>query len=376
MRKRRRCHQYYSLNSHRYMSATNCLMGDYNFGIPSNVTALSPVDYKQNVANKSFFGSEAVAHNMQDDLLMDKSNPSVPGKQTDSQPQTSADEEVLVSNGDGNLDEFSNSKLKTEDPELSVSNQLDKQIIETSSNTGTPGPSLPLGFADAAITTSASNFWSGVTGDDSFSSNVSPLKNTFSFQNFPNTSNPVFNTSLGPQISIPQSLPPQRRAITGAHNFSQSRHQQQQSNVLKTFSNWSNPQSTSWSAPQTPNGLLPWNLANLANQKKTVPNINPVCSQKKNPPAIGQHSMVISPSKFRRSTSLPIDKQFTHSFGGNPGFDMSTLDENREGNMMFPFQVRQCLEIKLHARIRTVDQWFSTDYVKNRRTERCFNWKI
>lgn len=313
-------------------------MGDYNFGIPSNVTALSPVDYKQNSNNKSFFGSEAVSHIMQDNLLMDKSNPPTAGKQTESQAQTSANEEPIVSNGDGNMEEF-NAKSKNEDPELSVNNQLDKQIIEPSSTSGTSSSSLQLEFSDAAITTSASNFWSGVTGEDTFSSNVSPLKNTLSFQNFPNSSNPVFNTSLGPQINIPQSLPPQRRAITGAHNFNQSRHQQQQSNVLKTFSNWSNPQSASWSAPQTPNGLLPWNAVNLANQKKTVPNINPVCTQKKNPPAIGQHSMVISPSKFRRSTSLPIDKQFTHSFGGNPGFDMSTLDENREGNMMFPFQV-------------------------------------
>lgn len=322
------------------MKIANSLMGDYNFGVSSSVTALSPVEYKQNANNKSFFGTESVSHIMQDELLIEKSNTSTAGKQTESQPQTSSNGETMVSNGEGNMEEFNSSKIKNEESELNVSNQLDKQIIETSTSSGTSSSSLPLDFTDAAITTSASNFWSGVTGEDTFCSNVSPLKNTLSFQNFPNTSNPVFSTSVGPQISIPQSLPPQRRAITGAHNFSQSRHQQQQSNVLKTFSNWSNPQSTSWSAPQTPNGLLPWNAVNLANQKKTVSNINPVCSQKKNPPAIGQHSMVISPSKFRRSTSLPIDKQFTHSFGGNPGFDMSTLDENRDANMMFPFQVR------------------------------------
>ncbi|GIY82363.1 uncharacterized protein CEXT_203561 [Caerostris extrusa] len=79
---------------------------------------------------------------------------------------------------------------------------------------------------------------------------------------------------------------------------------------------------------------------NLANQKRTVPNVSPVCPQKKNP-IIGQHPMGISPSKFQRSTSLPLGKQFPHAFGGNPAFDMSALDENRDGNMMFPFQEHQ-----------------------------------
>ncbi|CAL1276396.1 unnamed protein product [Larinioides sclopetarius] len=314
------------------------LMGDYNFGISSSVTALSPVDYQSNSSGKTFFGTDT--HNMQDELLLDKANSSAAGKQTDSQQQSSPKRENLVGNGDGSMEEFTNSKNKGEDLELSANSQIEKQILETSSTSGTSSSNLQLEFTDSSITTSAPSFWSGVTAEDSFSAGVPSLKNTLSFQNFPNTSNPVFNSSLGPQISIPQSLPSQRRAITGAHNFSQSRHQQPQSNILKTFSNWSNPQSTSWSAPQTPNGLLSWNAMNLANQKRTVPNINPVCPQKKNP-AIGQHSMVISPSKFRRSTSLPLGKQFPHSFGGNPSFDMSALDENREGNMMFPFQDHQ-----------------------------------
>ncbi|XP_054708199.1 cytoplasmic polyadenylation element-binding protein 2-like [Uloborus diversus] len=314
-------------------------MGDYNFGISSTVTALSPVDYKQN-PSKSFFGSDSVSHTMQDELLMDKTSSSAGGKQTESQQQTTSNGDTMVSNGDGNLEDFSGSKVKCEDSELAVNNQIEKHTIDGSSTSGTSTSALQLEFTDASITTSAPSFWSGVT-EDAFNSGVSPLKNTLSFQNFPNASNPVFNTSLGPQINIPQSLPPQRRAITGAHNFNQSRHQPQQSNVLKTFSNWSSPQSTSWSAPQTPNGLLPWNAVNMSNQKRTVQNINPVCTQKKTPPAIGQHSVVISPSKFRRSTSLPLGKQFPHSFSGNPGFDMSTLDENRDGNMIFPFQDHQ-----------------------------------
>ncbi|GFY52477.1 cytoplasmic polyadenylation element-binding protein 3 [Trichonephila inaurata madagascariensis] len=313
-------------------------MGEYNFTIQSSVTALSPVNYQPNPSVKPFFNTDS--RNMQDELLLDKNNSGAAGKQTESQQQSSPNQENLVNNGDVSMEEYANSKSKNEDLELSVNNQMEKQMMEASSTSGTPSSTLPLEFPDASITTSAPNFWSGVATEDGFPPGVPPLKNTLQFQNFPNA-NPVFNSSLGSQISIPQSLPSQRRAITGAHNFSQTRHQPPpQSNILKTFSNWSNPQSASWSAPQTPNGLIPWNAMNLANQKRTVPNINPVCPQKKNP-AIGQHSMVISPSKFRRSTSLPLGKQFPHAFGGNPAFDMTALEENRDGNMMFPFQDHQ-----------------------------------
>ncbi|XP_015914241.1 cytoplasmic polyadenylation element-binding protein 2 isoform X2 [Parasteatoda tepidariorum] len=316
-------------------------MGDFNFGISSNVvSAISPVDYKQNSISKSYFSNDSVTHNMPDELLVEKTTISSTGKQTD---PPSSNGEIIVSNGDRNLDDFTSANVKNEDPELSINNQQEKQINEVTSTAGSGNSSTPLQleFSDCATTASAPSFWSGITGDDNFNPGVSPLKNTLSFQNFPNVSNQIYNSSLGAQISLPQSLPPQRRAITGAHNFSQNRHQQPQSNMLKTFSNWNNSQNTSWSAPQTPNGLLPWNTVNLVNQKRTVPNINPVCTQKKTPPAIGQHSVVISPSKFRRSTSLPLGKQFPHSFGANHGFDMSSLDENRDGNIVFPFQDHQ-----------------------------------
>lgn len=315
-----------------------CLMGDYSFGISSNVTALSSVDYQQSKnGGKSFYGDP---HTIPEELLMDKTNQSGADKQSEAQQQQSPNGKDL-SNGDGNMDEFTNCKSKGEDIDLSSNNQMEKHMIETSPTSGTPSSNLQLEFPDAVITTSAPSFWAGVTGEDQFNPCVPPpMKNPLSFQNFPNSPNPMFNSSLGPQINIPQSLPQQqRRAITGAHNFSQqSRHQQPQSNILKTFSNWTNPQNPSWSAPQTPNEMLPpWNAMNLTNQKRTVPNMNPVCPQKKNS-VIGQHPMVMSPSKFRRSTSLPLNKQYPHSFGGNPPFDMSTLEENREGNMMFPFQ--------------------------------------
>ncbi|KAG8198307.1 hypothetical protein JTE90_021561 [Oedothorax gibbosus] len=318
-----------------------CLMGDYSYGISSSGLP----DYQQNKnGGKSYYGEHP--HNIPEELLMDKTNnQSAVDKQNDAaQQQQSPNGKELVSNGDGSMDEFTNCKSKDEDIDLSANNQMEKHMIETSSTSVTPGSNLQLEFPEGVITTSAPSFWAGVTGEDQFNPCVPPpIKNHLAFQNFPNSPNLMFNSSLGPQINLPQSLQNQRRAITGAHNFSQSRLPQPQSNILKNFSNWTNPQNPSWSAPQTPSDMLPWNAMNLANQKTTVPNMSPVCpvGPQKTNSAIGQHSMVISPSKFRRSTSLPLNKQFPPSFGGNPPFDMSTLEENRDGNMMFPFQDHQ-----------------------------------
>ncbi|GIY82364.1 uncharacterized protein CEXT_203571 [Caerostris extrusa] len=242
------CRRYSSV-TYRLMHSRS-LMGEYNFGISSSVTTLSPIDYQSNSCSTPFFATDS--HNMQDELLLDQANSSTVGKQTESQQQSSPKREDLVDNGEGSMEEFTTSKNKSEDLELSVNNQMEKQMLEAAASSGTSSTTLQLEFSDASITTSAPSFWSGVTGEDNFNTGVPPpLKSALSFQNFANVSNPVFNSSLGPQMNVPQSLSSQRRAITGAHNFSQTRHQQPQSNILKTFPNWGNPQSTSWSAPQT-----------------------------------------------------------------------------------------------------------------------------
>ncbi|UYV67352.1 CPEB2 [Cordylochernes scorpioides] len=303
-------------------------MGDYNFSVAPNVRALSPVDFQQNSNSASlFFQPEAVSHTMQDDLLLEKGT---------SKQQLSPNSEGTT-NGEQSIDSFTPLKSKVEDSVPVLNGQNDKKTIEitTSGNSSSP---LELAFTETLSTpipTSTLNYWSTVASDD-FTQGIQTLNGTLSFQNFPSSTNisPIFSSNLGPQINIPQQ--PQRRAITGAHNYGQNR---QQPNLFKTYTNWSTPHQTTWSSPQTPNAVSSWNNINQSNQKRSVPNLNPISPLKKNPPAIGQHSMVsISPSKFRRSTSLPLGKPFPHGLGTNSSYDMTGTEECRDGNLILPFQ--------------------------------------
>lgn len=310
-------------------------MGDYNFSVSSSVTALPPVDFQQNSNGTSlFFSSDSVTHTMQDDLLLEKSA----GKQ----PQQLSPATENTTNGEQTLEDFSGRNQKNEDTVPDVNAQNEKKILD-SSNSGTSSSPLQLGFSEPSstinITSTTPSFWSTVATDDTFIQGISAMNGTLSFPNFASTGNvnPMLNTNLGPQINIPQQ--PQRRAITGAHNFPQNRHQPQP-NLFKTYTNWSSPHQTTWSAPQTPNALSTWNTVNLANHKRSVPNMSPISPLKKTSPNMGQHSMVISPSKFRRSTSMPVGKPFPHALGANTNYDL-TGDESRDGNVILPFQDRQ-----------------------------------
>ncbi|XP_076367823.1 cytoplasmic polyadenylation element-binding protein 2-like isoform X3 [Tachypleus tridentatus] len=319
-------------------------MGDYSFGVSSSVRTLSPVEFQTNSNSTSlFFPAETITNTMQDELLLEKSTAT---KQTRTQAQQLSTNNDVTTNGEQSLDELR--KTKTEESGTVVNGQSEKKTPETSTaGNGTVSSPLQLNFSDptpgTAITTSSPNFWSSVTTDDTFIQGIPAVNGTLSFQNFTSTPNvnPMFSTGLGPQLNIPQQHPPQRRAIIGAHNFGQPRHQPQpQSNLFKTYSNWNNPSQTTWSAPQTQNTLSPWNTMKLATQKRSVPNLSPISPLKKNPPSVGPHSMVISPSKFRRSTSLPVGKPFPNNIGGNQCFEI-TGEDGRDGNMRLPFQDRQ-----------------------------------
>ncbi|XP_067132001.1 cytoplasmic polyadenylation element-binding protein 2-like isoform X2 [Centruroides vittatus] len=261
-------------------------MGDYNYGVTTTVRTLSPtIDYQQTSATTSLFypGSE-----MQDELLLEKN------------------QKQLNENSDEKSEEV-------------VNGQNDKKVTtETSTSVTASSPLQQFGFTEPSTT--ASNFWST---DDAFLQGLPVLNGQIPFQNI--TANSILNTNLSNQI-LPQ---PQRRAITGAHNFSQNR----QPNLYKTYANWSNP---TWTTSQTQNTLSAWN-----NQKRSVPNLNPISPLKKSPPAIGQPSMLISPSKFQRSTSLPIGKPFPHNIPSNTGYDVTNSEDIRDGNVMLPYQDRQ-----------------------------------
>ncbi|RWS06150.1 cytoplasmic polyadenylation element-binding protein 3-like protein, partial [Dinothrombium tinctorium] len=277
----------------------------------------------------------------------------------------------------GDLSECSNGSLVS--GTITTGNCV--QITQTQQNQAqlaTPSHQLNVDQNQTSVSscisnTPSSSYWSTTSSSDSETPffqavNVSSVVNGgLSFQNYTN-SNSI-------QMNIPQqhsaAATSQRRAITGAHNFPQAgsalRQPQtpqpsavQSSSLFKSYSSsaWNAPQSTTtWSSTgsQQAQNVNPWSTLNISNQKRTVgvvPNLAPISPLKKSPPAIGQSSMMISPSKFRRSTSMPLGKPFPSNIGhGNNAFEMSSLANDsqssssdtssiRDSNVILPFQDR------------------------------------
>lgn len=227
--------------------------------------------------------------------------------------------------------------------------------------------------SSASVTESEASFLQGV------SSVVNGTINSYSNYNPP--SDGFGSAMVNPQLNIPQQHPSaptsQRRAITGAHNSTQanisaanakqSSSQPQQSGVqssglFKSYSNsgWNGPSqqqqqqqppppASNWSSPQ--NLVNPWSSYSM-NQKRPVgvPNIPPISPMKKSPQML-QPSM-ISPSKFRRSASMPMGKHFPSNMSsGNQAFDIPQQGTDtpssapaesgsvRDSNIILPFQV-------------------------------------
>ncbi|CAN7990801.1 unnamed protein product [Ixodes hexagonus] len=242
-------------------------MGDYTFSVSSNVRALSPVEFQPNLGSSAlFFSPDQIGHTMQDDLLLEKNA----GKQAQSQLSSSSVE--TTSNGEQALEEYPTRKGKGDD---SVVNSCP----EKSENPDAVTSPLQLGFSTepSVITTSGPSFWSTVATDDAFIQGIPTVNGTLAFPSFPGS--PMFGANVGH---------PQRRAITGAHNFApQTRGPPPQGPPLfKAYSSWSSPQQPSWSTP-------PWSAG--ASQKRSVPSLGPISPGKESP-------------KFRRSTSLPVGK--------------------------------------------------------------------
>ncbi|XP_014680699.1 PREDICTED: cytoplasmic polyadenylation element-binding protein 3-like isoform X2 [Priapulus caudatus] len=326
-------------------------MGEYVFNLNSNVRPLSPADLHNNLNNTFLF----FPNTMQDELLLDKPAGHSPGVKQQ-HGQLSPNQER--SNTEQTLDELSVGKSKSEGSSP-VQFQQERRATELIQNTSLPTMAAMSEPSNAM--TSSPGFWSSGTGaDDSYMQPRIPAVNgTLQFQNFPPNQNPLFNSSslLGPQIQIPQQQPPsipqQRRAITGQHhNFPQQRQQQQQqhqqhqqqpqqSNLFlttKSYTSWSNPQQSTWSSPQSQANVSPvWNNTMSMNSvnRRSVPNLNPISPMTKK--MGGQHMPMISPSKFRRSTSLP-GKTFTHLGPNQPTFEFTGPEDGRgDGNY---FQIK------------------------------------
>lgn len=179
-------------------------------------------------------------------------------------------------------------------------------------------------------TSSTQALWSSSIEDGGYVHNMQQQSNVnggggLAFQNFVSYNNSV---SQGNQASG-------RRAITATHNFPHAMGRQQgppSHPMYKGYSAWPNPpqQQGSWSGG---GATAAWSRG------RSVPNLNPMqqigglVNRKPSPTFSHQHSnMVISPVKFRRSTSYPGKGMFSQP----PTFEITNMDDNRD---LLPYQV-------------------------------------
>ncbi|KAG8227744.1 hypothetical protein J437_LFUL008388 [Ladona fulva] len=296
---------------------------------------------------------------MQDDLLIEKS--AVKNEQLSPNPEVSGESIVKPKEEENTPRDIGNGVSQTDTSKSSDQGQGGSSSVTTPLQLGTGfNVSEPSLNVINTSNTSTASLWSSGSIEDGLlhGLNVPAVNGTLPFQNFPPSNpNPLFNTSLGPQIApgLPQSQSqqqPQRRAITATHNFPHniSRHIQGGSHPQNVFmagkgyaASWSTgPQQhqSTWSpaGPQSQNaaGLSPWSRG------RSVPNLNPLSSMgnmgslgnRKPSPTFNhqQHSsMVISPIKFRRSTSYPGKGLFPQP----PTFEITNMDESRDALLQY-----------------------------------------
>lgn len=352
-------------------------MGDFKFSVNSSVGSVSSVEFAASSTTSSslFFTTPTSVPDtisshqhsaMQDELLIEKS--AVKSQQQLSPNSDVNGEQTVKAKEDDSSSGNIGSGVQTDKP--NDQGQIGPAVtsplqLGTGFNVSEPS----LNVINSSNTSTASLWSSGPMEEGLLHSlNVPAVNGTLAFQNFPPTNpNPLYNTNLGPQIAgLPQSQgqPPQRRAITATHNFPHnlSRHIQQQNpqNMFmpnKGYTSWSNTQQNTWSpGPQNQanmQGLSPWNRG------RSVPNLNPLQTmgnmgnlgnRKPSPTFSHQHSaMVISPIKFRRSTSYPGKGLFPQP----PTFEITNMDENREVLLPYPVCLlhHSCVIEKLLSRI-------------------------
>ncbi|XP_046576897.1 cytoplasmic polyadenylation element-binding protein 2-like isoform X1 [Haliotis rubra] len=300
-------------------------MGDFGLDTITNVRALSPVDFDQLANNQSLFASDPFpsvcgGQIMQDDTLLEK-----PASKQQSPKQ------LPVSIVQGNSTSEQNGDIVTNTVNGGLSEEK-KNDMSLSSVT-----QLSIGLSEPSTTvvtslSSAPNFWSTASADDTFVHGFQSLNGTVTFQQFPPAPNSVMNASFTGQHMSMNVPPPQRRAITAHHNFPQRQSPNVMLNNPKSYPNWSNAPQTSWSSQQNPATLSPWGNVQPNHQRRSVPNINALAPMKRatNFPQIPQSSF-IAPSKFRRSTSFPGQIQQA-ALGMKPQFEYQAYDDlHRDG---------------------------------------------
>ncbi|XP_050314619.1 cytoplasmic polyadenylation element-binding protein 2 isoform X2 [Anthonomus grandis grandis] len=279
---------------------------------------------------------------MQDDSS-EKSTAAVSGSTVDelSNNISSVVGEPITTSNTVPVEKIASSSLPAKDTELppsttvnNISDKLD-QITSISKSV----PPIPTFFHPAEPATPAGALWSTAI-EDGFVPNLAGV-NGMGFQNFPppNQQQQLFG-NMG-QNQGNQN----RRAITASHNFPpQMARQQSLSNhplYAKGFGSWTGappgPPGQGWNpnaASAATSGGPPWNRG------RSVPNLTPLQQMgvgmppgRKPSPTFNQPQQVISPVKFRRSTSYPGKGPFPTP----PTFEITNMDEVRD---LLPFQDR------------------------------------
>lgn len=283
---------------------------------------------------------------------------------------------TCTSNSAGSVLQQQQADKKSEQPSSLIANAVTSPLHLGFSEAGSNVPA-------AAITSSSttSSFWStAAAADDAFIQGIpaAALNGTLAFQNFPPSPNAGpppphqlynMNAGLGPG---PQQLQQRRPLTVAGHSFphaavarqaaaaAAAAAQQAQSNLFVPSStkayttSWSSPQqgNTTWSTGPGPNqqtGLSPWNSIHHARRAAGggLSNVNPITPLKKTG-GLGQQpqqsaaALVISPSRYRRSTSFP-SKNFPHpaaNVAPNLTFEITGADDSRDVNSLLPFQDR------------------------------------
>lgn len=202
-----------------------------------------------------------------------------------------------------------------------LADKLNEQVAQTTKTV----PSLPPLFHPAEPSTPAGALWSTAI-EDGYVPNLAGVNGGMGFQNFPSpTQQQLFGNNLN-QNQVNQG----RRAITASHNFPHNMGRQQSMSshpVYKNYSSWTNPPGQNWA----PGNSSVWNRG------RSVPNLTPLqqmgvgLAGRKPSPTFNQQQ-VISPVKFRRSTSYPGKGPFPQP----PTFEITNMDEARE---LLPYQV-------------------------------------
>lgn len=217
------------------------------------------------------------AETMQDELVVDKT--------------------AVTEEGAEKVKECTDSSVSLLNNDLS-----DKLNEQNPKSTGTLQMFHPVG-TEPGTTSNSGQLWSTAVEDNY----VPNLNGGLAFQNFPFGNNVASNQG--------------RRAITASHNFPHNVGRQQA--MYKGFNSWANP-GQSWSGNSS-----------VWNRGRSVPNLTPlqqmgVAGRKPSPTF--NHQQVISPVKFRRSTSYPGKGPFPQP----PTFEITNMDETRE---LLPYQV-------------------------------------